>query len=289
MSNELAHALRMARERGARGILVDPTASALRFSRDEAWSEPVAFADARAVIAYIDEAVIGPQELEQAVRDQVAAGLRAMGYAIDDEPIASHSATLTIDGELVAVGATRLATGATLLTPMRWDDVPALAPSADLDRVLALSHGIVLVTGPDAPTRRSFVRSLVRALEPSTRRMFYITDEDEPALPSVLYRPGSPRSRVHRVREALRWDADGLVIAPIATDRAECEMATNAALTGHLTVVELPAADEASAIAAFTSSGIERFAFVPALAAVICVGPPPMFRIVDDAFRAQLS
>jgi len=148
-----------------------------------------------------------------------------------------------------------------------------MAPDArrDLEALLALPDGIVLVTGPTGSGKSTTLYACLEQLRDPGRKIITVEDPVECELPGinqVSVRPAVGLTFAAALRAMLRQAPNVILVGEIR-DRETAEMALTAALTGHLVLSTLHTNDAPGAIARLLDLGLERFLVASALRAVI--------------------
>jgi len=154
-------------------------------------------------------------------------------------------------------------------------DLPelGLSPSiaASLDRLLAQSHGIVLVTGPTGSGKTTTLYAALRRLRTGERNIMTIEDPVEYQLRGVGQIQVNPRidlTFASGLRAVLRQDPDVILVGEIR-DRETVEIALQSALTGHLVFSTLHTNDAAGAVTRLLDMAVEPFLISSSLLAVL--------------------
>jgi general secretion pathway protein E/type IV pilus assembly protein PilB len=157
-----------------------------------------------------------------------------------------------------------------------------------LERLLGLTDGLVLVTGPTGSGKTTTLYACLHHLNKSDRKIITVEDPVEYQLAGVNQVP--VRSEVGltfaaALRAMLR-QAPNIVMVGEIRDRETAEIAINAALTGHPVFSTLHTNDAAGAVTRLVDIGVRPFLVASALRAVVaqrlvrrvcphCAGPPP--------------
>ncbi len=158
----------------------------------------------------------------------------------------------------------------------------------DLARLLALTDGLVLVTGPTGSGKTTTLYACLHHLNHPDRKIITVEDPVEYQLAGVNQVP--VRSEIGltfaaALRAMLR-QAPNVVMVGEIRDRETAEIAINAALTGHLVFSTLHTNDAAGAVTRLVDIGVQPFLVASALRAVVaqrlvrrvcphCARPPP--------------
>jgi len=140
-----------------------------------------------------------------------------------------------------------------------------------LRRLVALPHGIVLITGPTGSGKTTTLYAMLQeANEPSTK---IITAEDpvEYDIDGIVQVPvndeiGVTYAKV--LRTMLRQDPDKILVGEIR-DAETAQTAVEASLTGHTVLSTLHTNDAPSAVTRLVDIGVESFMITATLEAVI--------------------
>jgi general secretion pathway protein E len=148
-----------------------------------------------------------------------------------------------------------------------------LAPAlgAVLGRVLAQSHGLVLVTGPTGSGKTTTLYAALRRLATGERNIMTIEDPVEYQLRGIGQLQASPRIGLGfaaGLRAVLRQDPDVILVGEIR-DRETVEIALQAALTGHLVFSTLHTNDACGAATRLLDMGVEPFLISSSVLAVL--------------------
>jgi type II secretion system protein E len=142
---------------------------------------------------------------------------------------------------------------------------------ACLERVLALPHGIVLVTGPTGSGKTSTLYTALNEINDSERKIVTIEDPVEYQLKGVNQIQVSEKSGLtfaRGLRSILRHDPDIVLIGEIR-DQETAQIAVQASLTGHLVFSTLHTNDAAGALTRLVDMGVEPYLVASSLEAVL--------------------
>jgi type II secretory ATPase GspE/PulE/Tfp pilus assembly ATPase PilB-like protein len=144
-------------------------------------------------------------------------------------------------------------------------DLQALGMSesdrAEMDRLLAMPHGMVLVTGPTGSGKTTTLYAALTKLYDPTLKIITVEDPVEYELAGINQIPVNPDRGLEfatGLRSILRQDPDVIMVGEIR-DGETAEIAVRAALTGHLVLSTLHTNDAASAIGRLLDMGVEPF------------------------------
>lgn len=155
---------------------------------------------------------------------------------------------------------------------------------ATVERVLVLSHGIVLVTGPTGSGKTTTLYAALSRLNSSTTNIITVEDPIEyqmDGIGQIQVRPHMGLTFANGLRSILRQDPDVILVGEIR-DPETAEMAIQASLTGHLVFSTLHTNDAAGGITRLTNMGIEPFLVSSSVAAIIA---QRLVRTLCDACR----
>jgi type II secretion system protein E len=139
------------------------------------------------------------------------------------------------------------------------------------ERVLALPHGIVLVTGPTGSGKTTTLYAALSRINDVGRKIVTIEDPVEYQLRGINQIQVNSKAGLtfaRALRSILRHDPDVILVGEIR-DRETAEIAVHASLTGHLVFSTLHTNDAAGALARLTDMGIEPYLVVSSLEAVV--------------------
>jgi general secretion pathway protein E len=162
----------------------------------------------------------------------------------------------------------------------------AAAPAASLDRLLAQSHGLVLVTGPTGSGKTTTLYAALGRLATGACNIMTIEDPIEYQLRGIGQMQVNPRiglTFATGLRAVLRQDPDVILVGEIR-DRETVEIAMQAALTGHLVFATLHTNDAPSAVTRLLDMGVEPFLISSSLLGVLA---QRLVRRVCDACSAM--
>ena len=157
-----------------------------------------------------------------------------------------------------------------LLTDMRdigFDD----ALLKRFQRILHLPHGIILLTGPTGSGKTTTLYSALLYLRHPSLNIQTVEDPIEYLLPGINQMQIKPRINLdfaNALRAILRQDPDIIMIGEIR-DLETAQIATRAALTGHLVLSTLHTNDAPSAVWRLRDIGIEAYLLAATLKLVL--------------------
>jgi general secretion pathway protein E len=128
-------------------------------------------------------------------------------------------------------------------------------------RLIGVSHGIILITGPTGSGKTTTLYAALNELNCQECNILTVEDPVEYQLPGIgqmQVRPKIELTFANCLRHILRQDPDIIMIGEIR-DRETAEIAIQASLTGHLVLSTLHTNDAASAVTRLTDMGIEPY------------------------------
>jgi len=131
----------------------------------------------------------------------------------------------------------------------------------DWRRLLALPHGIVLVTGPTGSGKTTTLYAGLKEINTADRKILSIEDPIELQLEGVnqvQVKPAIGLGFAQALRSFLRHDPDVILVGEIR-DLETAQTAVQAALTGHLILSTLHTNDAASAVTRLVDMGIDDY------------------------------
>jgi general secretion pathway protein E len=143
-----------------------------------------------------------------------------------------------------------------------------------LDRLISAvkrPHGIVLVTGPTGSGKTTTLYALVEHLQTGREKIVTIEDPVEYQLRGVPQVPVNEKLGVTfatALRAMLRQDPDIILVGEIR-DAETAEVATQAALTGHLVLSTLHTNDAAGALTRLAELGVPPYLVASTVQAVL--------------------
>jgi general secretion pathway protein E len=171
-------------------------------------------------------------------------------------------------------------------------DLEALGMASDTMRsfaaVIAKPHGIVLATGPTGSGKTTTLYAAVDRIRTGREKIITVEDPVEYELPGVPQVPVNEKvglTFANALRALLRQDPDIMLVGEIR-DQETADIATHAALTGHLVLSTLHTNDSATALTRLVDLGIEPYLVASTVEAVLAQWL--VRRICDDCKHAEL-
>jgi len=130
-----------------------------------------------------------------------------------------------------------------------------------LDRIISNPHGIILVTGPTGSGKSTSLYSILRELNSNDVNIITVEDPVEftmNGINQVSVNEKAGLTFASGLRSILRQDPDVVMIGEIR-DEETAEIATRAAITGHLVLSTLHTNDAPSSIVRLTDMGIKPY------------------------------
>jgi type II secretion system protein E len=140
-----------------------------------------------------------------------------------------------------------------------------------MERLLAIPHGILLVTGPTGSGKTTTLYAALRKTSATEKKVITIEDPVEYQLDGInqiQVRPKVGLTFASGLRHIVRQDPDVIMVGEIR-DAETAEVAIHAALTGHLVFSTLHTNDSAGAIVRLIEMGIEPFLISSSVEAVL--------------------
>ena len=145
------------------------------------------------------------------------------------------------------------------------------AALAEMKKLLQLSHGIILVTGPTGSGKTTTLYAALSYINSPDRNILTIEDPIEYQLDGIGQMQVNPKINLNfasGLRSMVRQDPDVILVGEIR-DRETADIAIHAALTGHLVFSTLHTNDAASAVTRLIDMDIEPFLVSSAVQAII--------------------
>ncbi len=142
---------------------------------------------------------------------------------------------------------------------------------ATLRRLLALPHGLILITGPTGSGKTTTLATMLSILNEPTRKILTIEDPVEYEISGVnqsQVKPAIGLTFATAMRAFVRQDPDVIMVGEIR-DSETANIAIHAALTGHLVLSTLHTETAAAAVPRLLDLGVEGFLLRSTLRAVI--------------------
>lgn len=141
----------------------------------------------------------------------------------------------------------------------------------EIRKLINLSHGIVLVTGPTGSGKTTTLYAALSEINTQDKNIITIEDPVEYQIDGIGQVPVNRKvglSFANGLRTIVRQDPDIILVGEVR-DLETAEIAIQAALTGHLVFSTLHTNDAASAITRLIDMGIEPFLITSSVLAII--------------------
>lgn len=141
----------------------------------------------------------------------------------------------------------------------------------EINRLIHMSHGIILVTGPTGSGKTTTLYAALNRINSPDKNIITIEDPIEYQINGVGQMHVNPKINLtfaNGLRSILRQDPDVIMVGEIR-DMETAEIAIHASLTGHLVFSTLHTNDSAGAITRLVDMGIEPFLVSSAMVAII--------------------
>jgi general secretion pathway protein E len=145
------------------------------------------------------------------------------------------------------------------------------ADATTLDRLAAMPNGIILATGPTGSGKTTTLYSLLRLANRNERTILTVEDPVEYDLAGISQTQVNAEiglSFARGLRSILRQDPDVILVGEIR-DGETAQVASEAALTGHLVFSSLHANTTLSAIVRMRELGVEGYLIAATLRGVV--------------------
>jgi general secretion pathway protein E len=140
-----------------------------------------------------------------------------------------------------------------------------------MTRLLALPHGMIVVTGPTGSGKTTTLATMLSILNEPTRKILTIEDPVEYEIPGInqsQVKPSIGLTFASAMRSFVRQDPDVIMVGEVR-DAETAHIAIHAALTGHLVLTTLHTDTAAAAVPRLIDLGIEGFLLKSTLRAVV--------------------
>lgn len=139
------------------------------------------------------------------------------------------------------------------------------------DKIIKAPEGIILVTGPTGSGKSTTLYTVLRELNDIKKNIITIEDPVEYRLAGINQVQVNPKAGLtfaSGLRSVLRQDPDIVMVGEIR-DAETAQIATRAAITGHLVLSTLHTNDTASTISRFIDMGVESYMVSSSVVGVI--------------------
>lgn len=138
------------------------------------------------------------------------------------------------------------------------------------EQLIMRPHGMILASGPTGSGKTTSLYAALHELNSTERNIITIEDPVEYQLPGVVQANVNPKAGVTfatGLRTIVRQDPDVVLVGEIR-DTETAEIATEAALTGHLVLSTIHTNDAAGAVSRLMDMGIDPFLIASSLVGV---------------------
>jgi general secretion pathway protein E len=142
---------------------------------------------------------------------------------------------------------------------------------AIMSRLLALPHGMIVITGPTGSGKTTTLATMLSILNEPSRKILTIEDPVEYEIPGInqsQVKPSIGLTFASAMRAFVRQDPDVIMVGEVR-DAETAHIAIHAALTGHLVLTTLHTETAAAAVPRLIDLGIEGFLLKSTLRAVV--------------------
>ena len=147
----------------------------------------------------------------------------------------------------------------------------ASADEARITRLLALPHGMIVITGPTGSGKTTTLATMLTILNETSRKILTIEDPVEyeiHGLNQTQVKPSIGLTFATALRAFVRQDPDVIMVGEVR-DAETAHISVHAALTGHLVLTTLHTETAASALPRLLDLGVEGFLLASTLRGVI--------------------
>jgi general secretion pathway protein E len=156
---------------------------------------------------------------------------------------------------------------------------------AIMSRLLALPHGMIVITGPTGSGKTTTLATMLSILNEPSRKILTIEDPVEYEIPGInqsQVKPSIGLTFASAMRAFVRQDPDVIMVGEVR-DAETAHIAIHAALTGHLVLTTLHTETAAAAVPRLIDLGIEGFLLKSTLRAVVA---QRLVRVLCDRCKA---
>jgi len=148
---------------------------------------------------------------------------------------------------------------------------PSSRDEATLRKLLALPHGMIVVTGPTGSGKTTTLATMLSMLNETTRKILTVEDPVEYEIAGInqsQIKPSIGLTFATALRAFVRQDPDVIMVGEVR-DPETAHIAIHAALTGHLVLTTLHTETAAAAVPRLLDLGVEGYLLKSTLRAVI--------------------
>ena len=140
-----------------------------------------------------------------------------------------------------------------------------------MNRMLALPHGMIIVTGPTGSGKTTTLATVLSLLNEPSRKILTIEDPVEYEIQGInqsQVKPSIGLTFAAAMRSFVRQDPDVIMVGEVR-DSETAHVAIHAALTGHLVLTTLHTETAAAAIPRLIDLGVESFLLTSTIRAIV--------------------
>jgi len=155
-----------------------------------------------------------------------------------------------------------------------------------LRKLLALPHGMIVITGPTGSGKTTTLATMLSMLNETTRKILTIEDPVEYEIAGInqsQIKPSIGLTFATALRAFVRQDPDVIMVGEVR-DPETAHIAIHAALTGHLVLTTLHTETAAAAVPRLLDLGVEGYLLKSTLRAVIA---QRLVRLLCDRCKTQ--
>jgi general secretion pathway protein E len=157
---------------------------------------------------------------------------------------------------------------------------------AKVMRLLAMPHGMVVITGPTGSGKTTTLATMLSILNEPTRKILTIEDPVEYEIHGInqsQVKPGIGLTFAAALRSFVRQDPDVIMVGEVR-DAETANIAIHAALTGHLVLTTLHTETAAAAVPRLLDLGVEHFLLKSTLRSAIA---QRLVRVLCDRCKSR--
>src|SRR6202012_4773779 len=155
-----------------------------------------------------------------------------------------------------------------------------------MSRMLALPHGMTVVTGPTGSGKTTTLATVLSILNEPSRKILTIEDPVEYEIPGInqsQVKPAIGLTFAAALRSFVRQDPDVIMVGEVR-DSETAHVAVHAALTGHLVLTTLHTETAVAAVPRLIDLGVEGFMLKSTLRSVFA---QRLVRLLCDRCKTQ--
>jgi len=159
----------------------------------------------------------------------------------------------------------------------------------NFDKLIRKSHGIILVTGPTGSGKTTTLYAALSSINSTEKNIITIEDPVEYQISMIRQTQVNPKAGLtfaSGLRSILRQDPDIIMVGEIR-DGETAEIATQAALTGHLVFSTLHTNDAASSLMRLIDMNVEPFLVSDSIIGILAaIALPKFVNLTSEANEA---